>query len=162
MSRQKAPTTKEQKIEAVLALLGKESDRIVAERFGMKTRQIATLRKKMGIHPKRGSINWDQIPLGTAPDSHFSQLLKIDNRAVAAARWVRGIPAWCEWRRCVCSRDYRAKHMRQRFCSNRCQRYHWQLVNQKGIHPIAADCAIAVWSLKQTIQKKGGLANVEE
>lgn len=135
--------------------LGTESDRIIAERHNLSRQQVSHARRKRGIPGAR--LNWDLIApeLGTAPDIVIARKYGVDNKVVAAARWARGIPKWQEERTCPCGEPFTAFHGRQKFCSNRCQRYHWQIVKKHGKEPEAADLAIALWAYKRTLAGKG-------
>lgn len=143
---------------------GSESDRVIAERHGLNSAQVATARRAMKKHPKR--IRWDMAPLGTAPDyvvqeSHGGGKAT-GNTPARRARLRLGIPKWSrsQRRQCPCGEAFNAFHMRQRFCSHQCQRYHWQLVNVRPkVAPEVADCMLAIWRYKRTL-KKGHLKHV--
>lgn len=141
-------------VSSIEADLGKDHDRVVADKHGLHWQQIAWARRKRKIPGARR--DWDLIApeLGTAPDIEIARKYRVDNKVVAEARWRRGIPPWREERLCPCGEPFVAVQLRQRFCSYRCQRYHWHLVNKRGIDPEAADCAIAVWAYKRTLKKK--------
>lgn len=142
--------------------LGTDHDHVIAAKHGLDVQQVARARRKKGIPGAR--LNWDKIApeLGTAPDIVIARKYGVDNKVVAEARWRRGIDPWKEERLCPCGETFTAFHLRQKFCSYRCQRYHWQLVNRNATPPAAADCAIAVWSFKRTLKKKGKCPNVEQ
>lgn len=137
-------------------LTGETSDRVIAERHGLTSAQVAYARRKMGLTPKRK--RWDSAALGSAPDNTIAGVPS-KTRGSTGARLARirlGIKAWCrtEERMCPCGTTFAAFHMRQKFCSPRCQRYHWQLVHRKGMEPEAADLAIAIWAYKRTMKRR--------
>lgn len=133
--------------------LGKMTDREVAERHGVTIAQVAGARRRMGKASSR--IDWGLQPLGTVPDIILARRHGVDNKTVAQARWRRGISKWTEQRTCPCGETYTAFHFEQKYCSYRCQRYHWQLVNKKGMTPEVADVAIALWAYKRTMKGRG-------
>lgn len=142
--------------------LGKKSDREVAERFGLTVGQVSHARRRLGIRPRR--IDWNEVPeLGTVPDIVVARKYGVDNKVVAKARWMRAISKWQEGRLCPCGENFVAFHMRQRYCSHRCQRYHWQLVHKNGMSADAADCGIAMRAYRATLAKRTkGVADVDD
>lgn len=136
-------------------VVGTASDRVIAEAHGLTAGQVARARRKLGIPAKR--LDWRRLRhrLGTIPDHALAKELGVDWSGVSELRRKLGIAAWTERRTCPCGTQFSAKHMRQRFCHHRCQRYHWQLTNRAGMTAAAADCAIAVWALKRTLKTYG-------
>lgn len=139
-------------------LTGEDSDRVIAERHGLVSAQVALARRKLGLRPKRK--RWDDKPLGSGPDRVVHALNGgvgySGSNAARLARVRLGIAPWCrsEERKCPCGSTFKAFHMRQRYCSPACQRYHWQLVNVDGMTIEAADLAIAIWAYKRTMKRR--------
>lgn len=135
------------------ATLGRETDREVAQRHGVTASQVARARRARGIPSTR--VDWSAQPLGEAPDIVLARRHGVDVTVVAKARWARGIPKWREGRTCPCGAPFIAFHFRQKFCSHRCQRYHWQLIHRKGYDPEVADLGIAMRAYRATLKRKG-------
>lgn len=141
-------------VSGFVSELGQDHDRVVAESHGLTAQQVARARRKHGIPGAR--LNWDLIApeLGTAPDIVVARRYGVDNKVVALARWRRGIPRWQEQRKCPCGELYIAFHLRQNFCSYRCQRYHWHVNVKEGQGPEAADLAVAMAAYRRTMKRK--------
>jgi hypothetical protein len=137
------------------AEFGTAHDREIAERHGVGLGQVTNARRKAGLPGHR--ISWDQVSeLGTMPDIFVARKYGVDNKVVAEARWRRGIEKWQERRTCPCGGTYIAFRLDQKFCSYRCQRYHWQLVHRHGYDPRAADCGIALRAYRNTLERMNG------
>lgn len=142
--------------ESFAASLGKRRDREIAAEHGLSEGQVSRARRQRGISSTR--VDWSRQPLGSVPDIVLARRHGVDNKVVAEARWRRGIEKWQEDRECPCGEPFTAVHRRQRYCSSRCQRYHWQLVNQHGMDPSIADVRVALRAYRKTME--GRVAHV--
>ena len=76
--------------------LGTKPDRLIAEEYGVRYRNVRTARINRGI-PRviaRG-FDYSKQPLGQVPDRVIAKTLGISPVSVAHARKMRGIPACC-------------------------------------------------------------------
>jgi hypothetical protein len=69
--------------------------------LGVSARGVQKIRAKRGIPPFRAEasriasrIDWDDVSLGSQPDSALARLLGVNKRRVCAERGKRGIPAF--------------------------------------------------------------------
>jgi hypothetical protein len=144
---------------AAKPFVGKHTDADVARLAGITFKQARNARLFYGASTTR--IDWSKQPLGFAPDIVLARKHGVCNKVVAQARWRLGIPRWHEERLCPCGGAFVAFHLQQKYCSYRCQRYHWQLCTKNGLAPESADIAIALWAFKKTAkEKRNGLANI--
>lgn len=101
--------------------LGVETDRAIADDFGISPNTVAHARKRAGIDPVGGAWrDWDGVPLGRYYDREIAEALGCTPTSVSDARRVRGIPAYRERRACGCGRAFMAYTRNQIGCSRLC------------------------------------------
>lgn len=80
--------------------LGEAPDNDIAIQYGLRASTVSAARRRLSIppfHKSKGSssttkgIDWDEVPLGRAPDAYFAKQYGVSRSVVSNARSRRGI-----------------------------------------------------------------------